>query len=46
MFENVREDIRVGAAWHNIEFVPANNTAVGMPARILLHDTILGPVRK
>ena len=43
---SIGDNARIGANAVVLSDVPANSTAVGMPARILLHDTILGPVRK
>lgn len=42
----VGDNARIGANAVVLSDVPANSTAVGMPARILPHASILGPVRK
>ena len=41
MFENVREDIRIGSAWHNIEFVRARFGETGVrTAAVLMSPTL------
>ena len=43
---SIGDNARIGANAVVLNDVPANSTAVGMPARVLLHETILGAVQK
>jgi len=43
---SIGDNVRIGANAVVLSDVPANSTAVGVPARVLAHETILGPVRK